>query len=120
MKIKISKTANQKVLYDTTKLVCDFLEISPNSIEIDDLHIRGVNGMCIDLSESDFLILIRNRENMIKTLVHELVHVKQYMERDLGTCLDKNTSEYENTWWEIEARNVSDKIMEKLHERNDT
>ena len=48
---------------------------------------------------------------MMHTLVHELVHVKQFMKQDLGKHLDSQFEDYETAWWEIEARKLTKQIM---------
>ena len=118
MKIEISNCENKQTIYNFVSHACQMLEISPQSIEIDDCDIDGVNGMCIDLSEKDFLILVKSHKNMLRTLAHELVHVKQYMKQNLGHFL--GTEEYETSWWEVEARTLSNLILEKFNECNDS
>ena len=85
-----------------------------------DLYIDGANGMCIDLSQDEFLILLRDYDRMMHTLVHELVHAKQYMKQDLGKHLDARSEEYETSWWEVEARNLTKQIMESYSEFDGT
>ena len=84
------------------------------------LYIDGANGMCIDLSQDEFLILLRDRDYMMHTLVHELVHTKQYMKQDLGKHLDARSEEYDTAWWEVEARNLTKQIMESYSEFDGT
>lgn len=117
MKIK-THLANSYAVEEFVKYACEKLEIFPKEIEIDLLEVDGVNGMCIDLEVDSFLILVKDHEDQLETLAHELVHVKQYMKQNLGSLL--GTQEYETSWWEQEARSLSKQIMEKFNERNDS
>ena len=120
MIVKVLKNNRQAAIYDLTLYVCRLLDISPSVIEIDDLSVEGVNGMCIDLSQDEFLILLRDHDYMMHTLVHELVHAKQYMKQDLGKHLDARSEEYDTAWWEVEARNLTKQIMESYSEFDGT
>jgi hypothetical protein len=120
MKIHVLKSENQEVIRDFTLYACERLGINPSLIEIDELEVQGVNGMCIDLSQDEFLILVKEQKNVLQTLAHELVHVKQYMQQELGRELDRKTNDYETSWWEIEARSLSKDIMESYNEHNGT
>lgn len=120
MKIQVLKSENQEVIRDFTLYVCERLGINPSLIKIDALEAQGVNGMCIDLSQNEFLILVKEQKNVLQTLAHELVHVKQYMQQELGRELDRKINDYETSWWEIEARSLSKDIMESYNEHNGT
>jgi hypothetical protein len=122
MLVKVLSTHSQEAIRELAFYVCELLDFYPSSIEIevDDLLVEGTNGMCIDLSQDEFLILLRNRDRMMYTLVHELVHAKQYMKQDLGKHLDALSEEYETAWWEVEARNLTNQIMESYSEFDGT
>jgi hypothetical protein len=96
-------------------------------IEVEVLHRglmrEGVYGWCDIVGENcrprTFLIEIHNRlnsEDYIKTLLHELVHVQQYVLGDLkvksskryykGICMED--VEYENQGHEIEANGMEE------------
>jgi len=120
MLIKVLKTHNQEAISELVSHVCQLLDFHPSNIEIDDLYEKGINGMCIDLSQDEFLILLRDHDRMMHTLVHELVHAKQYMKQNLGSYLDAQSINYETAWWEVEARKLTKYIMENYDERNGT
>jgi hypothetical protein len=122
MLVKVLSAHSQEAIRELTFHVCELLDFYPSSIEIDvvDLYIDGANGMCIDLSQDEFLILLRDYDRMMHTLVHELVHAKQYMKQDLGKHLDARSEEYETSWWEVEARNLTKQIMESYSEFDGT
>jgi hypothetical protein len=72
--------------------------------------------MCIDDTNDTFTILIksdkRSYEDVLMTVAHELVHVKQYMQNDLGMLLDKHKDlDYDKRWWEHEAVAVSRQMV---------
>lgn len=120
MNIKILKSNSREAIRELTTYTCKLLNIDPYYIEIDDLAGENTNGMCIDISDDSFLILLKDHDQMLRTLVHELVHVKQYMKQDLGSHLDSKSEKYGNSWWEVEARELAENIMESYNERNDT
>lgn len=81
-------------------------------IEVDDLA-DGINGFCYDESETNLIIALKERcySDMCLTLSHELAHVKQYIEDDLGRHLDLNpNAPYDSRWWEIEANEEGQRL----------
>lgn len=76
-------------------------------------------GLCIDLSSTEFLILVktdnRNIGEVFTTIAHEMVHVKQYMKENLGWFLDNRSHiPYHERWWEREAFEKSIMLVEKF------
>lgn len=121
MKLKVhglDKNLTQKFV----SFCCAELQIAPNVLEIagypsdEDMHLKS--GMCIDINEDEFLIIVatknKNITQIYTTVAHELVHVKQYMYEDLGRKLDACGEEYKDRWWEKEATNMSKKLMLKF------
>ena len=94
---------------------CNHLNIYPKTIEVGTLEADGMRGICIDNDEDDFTILLKPGEHQLQTLAHEMVHVKQYMKQNLGSLLDQAYN-YENCWWEVEARLLSRLIIQEYHE----
>lgn len=98
-------------------LFCDAL-----GIEVPNLHIFvddtvSVSGACYQNSHDDYLIVLREQDigQMLVTLAHELVHVKQYVLDDLA---DKFTTSipYHERWWEVEAYKKETELAELLIE----
>lgn len=78
-------------------------------IEVPNLHVFvddtiGVAGACYQNDYDDYLIALRQQDygQMIVTLAHELVHVKQYVLDGLAEKWDTSIP-YRERWWEIEA-----------------
>lgn len=92
------------------------------TIHIKYKNLKGLKGITevldCDVKPREFLITIRpmmSRINILKTLAHELVHVKQFARKELGVVvcgsrvrwqnemIDDATTSYWETPWEIEA-----------------
>lgn len=118
MNIRVLNIKDQEEIKSFTAFCCSYLDIQPRSIEIDALEQPGINGMCIDLEPGYFLILLKEHDKKLSTLAHELVHVKQYIKQDLGSQLDSRDFNYEECWWEVEAR--SNNLVNKYNEYFDS
>jgi hypothetical protein len=100
--------------------LCQELQVFPDSISIhgeDDLD--GVYGLCMDVTESEFVILVktgkRNIGEIFTTIAHEMIHVKQYMKENLGHWMDSCSDiPYKERWWEVEAFAESIPLVEKF------
>jgi hypothetical protein len=107
--------ANRDFIVKCLNLFAELLEIKlPNlSIYIDDTMEQ--TGQCYQNSDDDYMIFLKAREegNMIQTLAHEMVHVKQFLKDDLAShfCFDVPYSE---RWWEIEAYSKEKDLMKDL------
>jgi len=79
-------------------------------ILIDDMA-DGLNGMLIDESLTDYLIVLegnRGLGDIVKTMFHECVHIKQHLRDGLGAKLDKMKHiPYLEREWEMEANRES-------------
>jgi hypothetical protein len=89
---------------NVVRFFCDAL-----GIDVPNLHIFvddtiAVDGVCYQNSHDDYLIALREQEvgQMIVTLAHEMVHVKQYVNDGLAEKWDA-TIPYRERWWEVEA-----------------
>jgi hypothetical protein len=100
--------------------LCVELQISPRSLEVyaqDDLD--GALGMCVDVSEDEFMILVKTKHRDLAdyfvTIAHEMIHVKQYLKENLGHWMDTcSDTPYRQRWWEIEAFGLSAPLVEKF------
>lgn len=95
---------NEEFIGKVVRFFCDAL-----GIEVPNLHIFvddtiNVAGACYRNADDDYLIALREQEvgQMIVTLAHELVHVKQYVADNLASAWDA-TIPYRERWWEVEA-----------------
>ena len=95
---------NEEFANKVVRFFCDALEVDvPNlHIFVDDT-IR-IAGACYQNDHDDYLIALKQQDlgQMIVTLAHELVHVKQYMIDGLYKTFDA-TIPYRERWWEVEA-----------------
>jgi hypothetical protein len=100
--------------------ICKELSINPLKLTIasydeDD----NLNGLCMDESDSEFIILVketdRNIGEIFTTIAHEMIHVKQYMKENLGWFLDNRKDiPYMDRWWEKEAFKDAVPLVEKF------
>jgi len=101
------------------KRFAEMLDIElPNMCVLVDETIK-VNGACYQNAPDDYMIVLRVQEeegNMIQTLAHEMVHVKQFLKDDLAShfCFD---IPYMERWWEIEAFEKEIVLMKDLIEK---
>lgn len=91
-------------------------------IEVPNLHIFvdetiAVAGACYQNAHDDYLIALRDQDagQMIVTLAHELVHVKQYVLDDLANEFTTSIP-YRERWWEVEAYKKEVELAELLIE----
>lgn len=117
MKIEISNLEEHKEeIQSAVRLASDYLHLDPISITVDKLELNKIFGMCIDISEDEYLILLKPHNRMLETLFHEMAHVRQYMYENLGAQLDEmKESDYVTRWWEVEANNLA-KNMKELYD----
>lgn len=86
-------------------------------IFLDDIE-EGTNGMLIDdIPNKKFIMLVQNGRHIshiLMTIVHELVHVKQYIRDGLAEVGENifKTVPYLERWWEKEAFEKTSQIIE--------
>lgn len=101
-----------------------------------DVHFKGIrkggaDGYCewIDsnVAPREFKITVERslgKENIIKTIIHEMVHVKQYAKGELAErykdghkqlwkAVDHSNTKYDDQPWEIEAHTLQDSLYEE-------
>lgn len=75
---------------------------------------KGAMGYCLELDEKEFEIEVDKTQplrKVLETIAHEMVHVKQYVRRELnpnkevwmGKTFNPKTTNYWDLPWEIEA-----------------
>ena len=112
--------SNGCLVSDFVNFVCRELTINPEKITLASWEVGNkIHGMCIDESESEFIILVneteRNLTEVFVTIAHEMIHVKQYMKENLGWFLDNRSYiPYHQRWWEKEAFENAVPLVEKF------
>jgi hypothetical protein len=109
------------VVKSFVKFLCKELDIQPKRITVaewEELE-STVLGLCIDESEDEFIILVkeqsRDLQDVLITIAHEMIHVKQHVKQDLGWFLDnRGHIPYRERWWEIEAFRKSVPLVVKF------
>ena len=112
--------SNSAVVKSFVRFLCNELKIKPTRIivaELEDLKSDTI-GLCIDESDDEFIILVKENtralSDILVTIAHEMIHVKQYMLQNLGWCLDNyGHIPYKERWWEKEAFAKSVLLVEK-------
>ena len=112
--------SNSAVVKSFVRFLCTELDIKPKRIiiaELEDFESNTI-GLCIDESEDEFIILVkentRTLSDILITIAHEMIHVKQYMLQNLGWFLDNyGHIHYLERWWEKEAFANSVLLVEK-------
>jgi hypothetical protein len=100
---------------------CKYLKIDLDLvIEFETLS-KGQYGFC-DFDEDETIITLAKRlsvKDAIRTLFHELVHVKQHvdgrLERGYIWCGRVYECDYTELPWEIEAYDLEEKMMEQFY-----
>lgn len=102
-------------------LICDVIAFGANELfpSKDDVYInikairkQGVCGDCMFEDDNEFTIRLNKSlslSDLVTTVLHELVHVKQY----LATMVMDTESVYEERWQEIEAHALEKRLKEK-------
>jgi hypothetical protein len=102
------------------KFLCHELGVFPGRITIASHEAEDGNlGLCIDESEDEFIILVkegnRNIGEVFTTIAHEIIHVKQYMKENLSWFLaNRSHIPYMERWWEKEAFTGAVPLVEKF------
>lgn len=101
------------------KFLCEELKVLPREIIIVSEDIEDGFGLCLDIESDKFLILVkesgRRVDQVLTTIAHEMIHVKQYMTQELGRLLDEQQDvPYEQRWWEREAYEKAVPLVEKF------
>ena len=102
--LTIEGNLNSSFVKNVVHFFCNILKISVPNIQIfTDQTIRP-DGACYRNSDDDFMIVLKERDHgqMMITLAHELVHVKQYLKDGLSKQWDASIP-YMERWWEQEA-----------------
>ena len=95
---------NQEFIGKVVRFFCDALGIGVPNLHVFVDDTISVAGACYQNDHDDYLIALRQQDlgQMLVTLAHELVHVKQYVLDDLAEKWDTSIP-YRERWWEVEA-----------------
>ena len=79
---------------------------------------EGYEGTCIDGDEREYFIEVNRKqslEDLCVTICHEMVHVKQYVRKELYSEVNfyKSREEYLNLPWEKEAYEKQEVLFSK-------
>lgn len=120
------KRLNAEVFDSAVSFACGYLGIEEEfTIEFDTLD-KHQCGYC-DYDDEEIVVTIARRlsqAEIIRTLFHELVHVKQYIDGRLENCVPQRwmgiemDEEYEQRPWEIEAFALEEKMMDQFYGRH--
>ena len=85
--------------------------------------LKGYHGTCLDSDERTYVIEVDKKldlEDFITTIFHEMVHVKQYVRKELFSECNFYDSheEYMNLPWEVEAYEMQEVLLERWNTRS--
>ena len=108
------------VAYDVASFCYNELipRIRKCEIEINIKKMKGYEGTCIDTDDREYEIEVNKNqslEDLCVTLCHEMVHVKQYVRKELFSEVNfyKTREEYLNLPWEVEAYEKQEILYKK-------
>ena len=90
-------------------------------VNIELKKLKVYHGTCLDIGDRDYIIEVDKKlslgDDFLTTIFHEMVHVKQYVRKELySECNFYDTrEEYLSLPWEVEAYKVQEEILEKWH-----
>jgi len=87
-------------------------------IEINIKKMKGYEGTCIDTDDREYEIEVNKNqslEDLCVTICHEMVHIKQYVRKELfsDVIFYKTREEYLNLPWEVEAYKKQEILYKK-------
>lgn len=88
-------------------------------VNIELKKLKVYHGTCLDIGDRDYLIEVDKKlslgDDFLTTVFHEMVHVKQYVRKELySECNFYDTrEEYLNLPWEIEAYEMQEVLLER-------
>jgi len=96
--------------------------------KIDEIEIESVNGLhadgdCYDADDRSFIIRVNKElstENLLTTIFHEFVHIKQFIKKEYGDIFAINNDEvaYLDRPYEIEAFRLEKELLEEYNANN--
>ena len=94
--------------------------------KIDEIEIESVKGLlahgdCYDADDRSFIIRVNkelSKEELLTTIFHEFVHIKQFIKKEFGGdifAISNDKVAYEDRPYEIEAFELEKKILEEYN-----
>jgi hypothetical protein len=112
---KLKRLAEEAALFAWKEL---FPRINNCYIEIHLKKMDGYQGTCEQIDDREYELQIdktQDYEDFVTCIFHEMVHVKQYIRKELYSefVFWKTREEYLNLPWEIEAYEKQEVLLEK-------
>ena len=92
-------------------------------VNIELKKLKGYHGTCLDINNRDYVIEVDKKlslgDDFITTIFHEMVHVKQYVRKELFSDCNfyETREEYLNLPWEIEAYAMQETLLIEYKKR---
>ena len=92
-----------------------------NEIEIESVKGLDIYGDCYDTDDRSFLIRVNkdlSEEDLLTTIFHEFVHIKQHIKREFGGDIFELSNQevaYEDRPYEIEAFRLEQEMLEEYN-----
>ena len=97
--------------------------------KIDEIEIESVKGLladgdCYDAEDRSFIIRVNkelSKEDLLTTIFHEFVHIKQHIKKEFGGDVFAISNEevvYEDRPYEVEAFRLEQEMLEEYNASN--
>ena len=97
--------------------------------KIDEIEIESVKGLladgdCYDADDRSFIIRVNkelSKEELLTTIFHEFVHIKQHIKKEFGGdvfAISNDEVAYEDRPYEIEAFIIEQEMLEEYNANN--
>ena len=94
--------------------------------KIDEIEIESIKGLladgdCYDADDRSFIIRVNkelSEQDLLTTIFHEFVHIKQYIKKEFGGDIFSISNEkvaYEDRPYEIEAFRLEQEMLEEYN-----
>ena len=93
--------------------------------KIDEIEIESVKGLlahgdCYDADDRSFIIRVNkelSEQDLLTTIFHEFVHIKQYIKKEYGDifAISNDKVAYEDRPYEIEAFRLEKELLEEYN-----
>ncbi len=96
-------------------------EIHIEPLKFDQYGLSNLNGDVYDLDDRSYYIRINRQlsvDDLIKTIFHEFVHIKQHIKKEFGGdifSISNDKVAYEDRPYEIEAFRLEKKLLEEYN-----
>jgi len=95
-----------------------------DEIEIESVKDLHADGDCYDADDRSYIIRVNkelSEQDLLTTIFHEFVHIKQHIKREFGGdifSISNDKVAYEDRPYEVEAFRLEQEMLEEYNENN--